>query len=94
MAVQHSTDEVERLAHPTHLNTAQRIASDYDQLSTWIGLFGNTCFFVGSALFLWETTQTPAIWLFILGSLGMLVDSVAGALRRSIDKRSDDGTSG
>ena len=69
------------------LHPLQRLARDYEPLSTWLGLLGNACFFVGSVLFLWTgTLQTVGVWLFIVGSLGMLVESVAGALRRSIDR--------
>lgn len=74
------------LAKVRETNTAQRLAADYEPLSTWVGLAGNAMFFVGSVLFLWEASQLFGTWLFIFGALGMLIESVAGALRRSIDK--------
>ena len=83
MPSQHPGDP---LAMVKKTNTAQRLAADYEPLSTWIGLAGNALFLVGSVLFLWESVQLYGTWLFILGAFGMLVESVAGALRRSIDE--------
>ncbi len=47
-----------------------------------LGLFGNTLFVIGSVMFFWSTTKTLAIWLFVAGSLGMLVGSVGELLVR------------
>ncbi len=51
-----------------------------------LGLTGNTLFFVGSIMFFFESVKTLAIWLFVIGSLGMLVGSVGELLVR-IEKR-------
>lgn len=51
-----------------------------------LGLFGNTLFVVGSVLFFWASTKTLAIWLFVFGSLGMLLGSVGELLVR-VEKR-------
>jgi hypothetical protein len=51
-----------------------------------IGLLGNTLFVIGSALFFWESVKTVAIWLFVIGSTGMLLGSLGELLVR-IDKR-------
>jgi hypothetical protein len=47
-----------------------------------IGLFGNTTFVVGSVLFLEPSRQGIGIWLFIVGSTGMLLGSVGELLGR------------
>jgi hypothetical protein len=47
-----------------------------------IGLFGNTTFVVGSVLFLYERLQTAGVWLFIVGSSGMLLGSLGELLAR------------
>jgi hypothetical protein len=57
----------------------KHLLEDFHWFHTTIGLVGNLCFFVGSVMFLWEATKTAAIWLFILGSLGMLLGSVGDA---------------
>lgn len=43
------------------------------------GVVGNLLFFVGSILFLRESTQQMGVWLFIAGSGLMLVSSAAAA---------------
>lgn len=53
-----------------------RLAEDFHWLSISLGLVGNTAFFVGSIFFLWEATKLAGIWLFIVGSLGMLLGSI------------------
>ncbi len=55
---------------------AVAIAEDLHWLHSTLGLVGNVCFFAGSVMFLWESTKLAAIWLFIVGSLGMLLGSV------------------
>ena len=51
-------------------------------IHTAIGLFGNASFFVGSVFFLFESLQRPGVWLFIVGSAGMLLDSLGSAIAR------------
>ena len=43
------------------------------------GAIGNLIFFVGSALFVWDATEVLAIWLFIVGSFGMLLGAIGQA---------------
>jgi len=54
--------------------------SKYKWIHTIIGIIGNVCFFVGSIFFLFETLQTAGTWLFIFGSLGMLIGSIGSAI--------------
>lgn len=61
----------------------KRLAQDYSYVHTTLGLVGNTMFFVGSVFFLVESLKRVAIWLFILGSLGMLIDTVGSALLKA-----------
>lgn len=44
------------------------------------GVVGNLLFFVGSILFLRDSTQQMGVWLFIAGSGLMLVSSAAAAV--------------
>ncbi len=59
-----------------------RIAKDYPWIHTGLGLLGNTCFFIGSIFFFSDALQTAGIWLFTIGSLGMLIDTLGEALLR------------
>ena len=52
------------------------LARDYSWIHLSIGLFGNTCFFVGSILFLSPSLQPVGTWLFILGAGGMLIGQI------------------
>jgi hypothetical protein len=45
-----------------------------------LGIFGNIAFLIGSIFFLWESLKTAGVWLFILGSLGMLIASIGSAI--------------
>ncbi|HKI58532.1 MAG TPA: YrhK family protein [Trueperaceae bacterium] len=65
-----------------HLMPLRRIAKDYPWIHTGLGLLGNTCFFVGSVFFFFAPLKTAGIWLFTLGSLGMLIDTLGEALLR------------
>jgi len=65
-----------------HLMPLRRIAKDYPWIHTSLGLLGNTCFFVGSVFFFSDALKTAGIWLFTLGSFGMLVDTLGEALLR------------
>lgn len=47
-----------------------------------LGLVGNASFFVGSVLFLFEPLRTVGIWLFIVGSFGMLLGTIGDAVVR------------
>jgi hypothetical protein len=53
---------------------------DFPWVHLGIGLFGNAAFVVGSVLFLFESLQTLAIWVFIVASTGMLIGSVGQLL--------------
>jgi 1,4-dihydroxy-2-naphthoate octaprenyltransferase len=60
----------------------REVARDYEAVHTGLGIAGNLFFFVGSVLFLFEPVKIAGVWLFILGSLGMLVGSAGSALMR------------
>ena len=76
-------DDHQQGAHRTWVGTALR---DFPWVHLGLGLIGNTCFVVGSVLFFWPEVKTLAIWLFVVGSLGMLLGSVGELLVR-IEKR-------
>ena len=73
-------DEVEDL-HPV-----QKAARDYERVHSLLGITGNAMFFVGSICFLFEPLRTVGVWLFIVGSFGMLVASVGSKLAESVDR--------
>ncbi|MGB3494079.1 MAG: YrhK family protein [Elainellaceae cyanobacterium] len=51
-------------------------------LSLILGLLGNAAFFLGSVLFLWESLTQLGVWLFIVGSLCMLIGSIRSIMAR------------
>lgn len=59
---------------------------DFPWIHLLIGLTGNLLFFVGSIMFFSDSLETGAIWLFVLGSLGMLMGSL-GEIFVRIEKR-------
>ncbi len=65
---------------------ADRSISEVIHEFPWIhrvlGLIGNAAFFVGSILFFFEALKTAGIWLFVIGSLLMLVGSAGEFLVR------------
>jgi hypothetical protein len=65
---------------PTLRGRAVALVERFHWLHTSLGLLGNLCFFVGSVLFLWESAKLVGIWLFIVGSLGMLLGSLGDAV--------------
>ncbi|RCW43896.1 YrhK-like protein [Halopolyspora algeriensis] len=55
----------------------QRLATDFQWVHQGIGIFGSLTFFIGSIFFLWkDPLQLVGVWLFIIGSLGMLIGNV------------------
>ena len=56
----------------------QILVQDYGWIHTAIGAIGNLTFFVGSIFFLpsFKHEETIGVWLFILGSLLMLVGAL------------------
>lgn len=52
------------------------LIQEYDWVHWGLGLLGNITFFIGSILFLSDDTETIGIWLFIIGSAGMLIGSI------------------
>ena len=63
-----------------------RLLREFPWIHLGLGLLGNLLFFVGSVLFFWEGTKIAGVWLFVFGSLGMLVGSI-GQLLVKIEER-------
>lgn len=70
-----TTQHIRRLPHFLHL-----LVCDYEWIHLCLGLIGNLAFVVGSFLFFSASTKTVALWLFVVGSIGMLLGSVGSAL--------------
>lgn len=66
-----------------------RFLQDYEWIHISVGVIGNATFFVGSIFFLpaYHSMMTVGVWLFITGSLLMLLGALGGGLRRIWTKR-------
>ncbi|NIH85165.1 YrhK family protein [Amycolatopsis granulosa] len=53
---------------------------EFPTIHLTIGVTGNIIFFVGSVLFLWHAAERIAIWLFIVGSFGMMLGAIGHAV--------------
>ena len=53
---------------------------EFEWIHIALGLIGNLSFAVGSVMFLWEATKPLGTWLFIVGSIGMLIGSIGSAV--------------
>ena len=58
------------------------IRQRYETLSIINDVLVGVWFTVGSVLFFWDTTTTAAIWLFVIGSVELLVRPVIRLVRR------------
>ncbi|RSK32706.1 hypothetical protein EJA01_10220 [Rhodovulum iodosum] len=47
----------------------RRVYALYEIAHTVVDFAAALCFLVGSILFFWDAAETPAIWLFVLGSV-------------------------
>ena len=47
----------------------RRIYALYELAYTLVDFGAAICFLIGSVLFFWPSVETPAIWLFTIGSL-------------------------
>ena len=68
-----------RRAHSTWALT-RAFVHQYQWFHLAMGLLGNTTFVIGSVFFLWESLKPAGVWLFIIGSVGMLLGSIGGAV--------------
>ncbi|MDF1750762.1 MAG: YrhK family protein [Alphaproteobacteria bacterium] len=51
----------------------RRVYALYEIAHTMVDFAAAICFTIGSVLFFWKSTETPAIWLFTFGSIFFLV---------------------
>lgn len=59
----------------------RRLVTDFQWVHQGIGVLGGVTFFVGSIFFLYDgTVQTVGVWLFIVGSAGMMIGNIGSAL--------------
>ncbi len=65
---------------PTPPGLTRAFVHQYQWFHLAMGLLGNTAFVVGSVFFLWESLKPAGVWLFIIGSAGMLLGSIGAAI--------------
>lgn len=59
----------------------RRLANDFSWFHQGLGVLGCVSFFVGGVLFLWkDPLQLVGVWLFIVGSFGMLIGNIGSFL--------------
>lgn len=80
---------IERRAEDGIFKTARLVIRRYEGIHLTLGILGNTCFFVGSILFLFPPWKDPGVWLFIFGSAGMLIGSLGRAIVRYEERRQE-----
>ncbi len=47
----------------------RRVYAYFELVYTCVDFSAAACFTIGSVLFFWKSTETPAIWLFLIGSI-------------------------
>lgn len=63
------------------LERFRKLVTAFQWLHQGIGVLGGATFFVGSILFLYDgAVQRAGIWLFILGSAGMLIGNIGSVI--------------
>ncbi len=63
------------------LERFRKLVTAFQWLHQGIGVLGGVTFFVGSIFFLYDgTVQRAGVWLFIIGSAGMLIGNVGSAI--------------
>lgn len=65
----------------------REFVEDFPLIHLVIGGFGNTTFLTGSVLFLFPSLEPIALWLFVVGSFGMLVGTLGEAFVRHRRRR-------
>ena len=65
-----------------HFRPMRLVVKRYQWVHVTLGLIGNLSFFIGSVLFFWESWKNVGIWLFVIGSLGMLIDTIGSAIEK------------
>lgn len=76
-----------------NMNTRRfrRWANDFGWFHQGIGMLGGVSFFVGSILFLWkDPLQMIGVWLFIIGSFGMMIGNIGSFLIQLESSKLDD----
>ena len=62
---------MKRFRHENRENSAgsRALYAKFEMAYTFVDFCAAICFVVGSALFFFESTQTSATWLFLIGSI-------------------------
>jgi hypothetical protein len=70
-----------------HLHPLRTIVKEYQWIHLVLGIMGNITFLIGSILFLSESLQHAGTWMFIVGSIGMLIGNLGSALVKYENKK-------
>lgn len=62
------------------LKPFREFVCNFQWIHIGIEISGNSSFFIGSIFFLWESLKMAGVWLFILGSFGILLSSIGSAI--------------
>lgn len=62
-------------------DTTRRIYARFEILHTCIDFVAALCFLAGSILFFWKSLETPAVWLFVVGSVFFAVKPTLRLMR-------------
>ncbi|WP_030377282.1 MULTISPECIES: YrhK family protein [unclassified Streptomyces] len=62
------------------------LLQDFPFIHLVIGGIGNTTFLIGSVFFLFPSLERVALWLFVVGSLGMFVGTLGEVFVRHARK--------
>jgi hypothetical protein len=71
-------------------DVVEEFVQDYEWVHTILGIVGNVSFFVGSVFFLVESLKTAGVWLFIIGSFGMMIGSIGRVIVNRARRRDHD----
>jgi len=50
-------------------HASRRLYAAFELAHTAVDFTAAICFLIGSVLFFWRAYETPAVWLFVIGSL-------------------------
>jgi len=67
------------------------LVQEYEHIHTTVGIVGNLLFVMGSVLFFkaFDQYYTLAVWMFVVGSVSMLIGALGSGLRQFYKRREE-----